>query len=312
MFKLSGKHYGYLVTMLSAVCFGTGAIIIKIAYSMNLTAWQFLVMQNLCAVPLLLVIYALSPGKNWHNLRQKMIKLAILGIFGTLGTSVTVFLAFEHIEAGVGTVLFYTYPAFVSLGSLFFFQEKLRLTHYFCLVATVLGALCTINIWSLNVAALPLKGILFIYLSALAYTFFNLYSQHNLAESSALEVTTFTQLFATLVLIIIKPPFFLLQGVSREGLILGFAMALLTTVFSFLLLLKGITLIGASKASIVSTFELPVTLTLAFLILHEDLNPGKVIGATMILASIIYLNYSDTKKVSCRQAATEQNLFPYG
>jgi len=292
--EISKGHYGVLLTILSAMFFGTGAIIIKLAYQVDLTNWEFLSLQYICSCAMLMPIYFISRRKYTGKpmSKEKLGRLALQGVLGAFGGAVFLFTGFKYIGAAVGTVLFYTYPAFVALGARIFFREALGIPHYFCLSLTFIGAILTIDFWSLSLEEISLKGTILILLSALCYAFFSLYGQKNLKEFSSLEITAYTQLFALVACIIIKPPVFLFQGVSWYAIFLGFIMAFFTSVCSYFLLLKGMALIGASRSSVISTFEIPFTIILAFIILGEKLTIIQFFGAALIISGIVYLHLS--------------------
>ncbi|MCR6545094.1 DMT family transporter [Dehalobacterium formicoaceticum] len=289
--KISSEHAGVIFTLASAMLFAAGPIIIKLAYQVQLSNWQFLSLQYLWSVALLLPLYLL--GRNKHPeqpmTKEKLGSLALQGSIGAFGGAAFLFTGYQYIGAAVGTVIFYTYPAFVALGARIFFRERLGKTHFICLFLTFIGVLLTIDLQSFGQGDVSLKGVLLIFASTLCYAFFSLYGERNLKLSSPLEVTFFTQMFALLTCLIIKPPYFLFQGVSKHALLLGFAMAFLTSVCSYLLLFKGISLIGASKSAVIGTFQIPFAIFLAMVVLKEHLTLSQFIGASLILGGIIYL-----------------------
>jgi len=289
------KSYGVILVLLAAFCFGAGAIIIKSAYNLQLTSWEFITVQFLFSLLMLGALYIYRRYKKLEAplTRRRLFRLALLGATCTLGTSTLYIFGLQYLDASVGIILFYTYPAFTALGASLVFREKLHFRHYLCLGLTVAGIVCTVNPGSLSLAAISLKGSLMILGCSLCYTAFALYCDKKLTDASSLEITTFTQLFAALAYLMIKPPLFLLQGVSGDSLFLGFLMAFFTVVLSYLLMLKGITIIGASKASIISTAEIPFTFILAMFILGETVTLLQVIGALLIVMSIVFLDIQE-------------------
>lgn len=296
---INHKSYGILLVVGAAMCFGIAPIVVKIAYSVQLTGWEFASLQLMFSSVILGSLYVIRHNKGLERTpsRQKLIKLVLLGTVGTLGGVVFYNLGLEYLEASVGIVLFYTYPVFTTLGASIFFKEKLKLKHYLCLALTLAGIFLTIDFWNIKFEEISFKGIFLMFSSALCYAFFTLYGEKNLADSSPVEITTFTQLTAFLTLCIIKPPVFLFQGISFDALFLGLIMALFTSVLSYWLFLKGIAIIGASKASIISTAEIPFAIVLAMIILSEKLTLYKFIGATLIICSIIFLDIEEEKDI---------------
>ncbi|HEX3032566.1 MAG TPA: DMT family transporter [Bacillota bacterium] len=285
---------GVLLTMAGAMCFGTGAVIIKTAYKLQLTGWEFISLQLFFSSLLLMTIYLVrrKQGLETPPSRQKLSRLAVLGSLGTLGGTAFYTLGLQYVGASVGIVLFYTYPAWTALGAGIFYQQKLRWKHYLCLALTLVGTVFTIDFWNINLAAIPPLGVVLLFGSAICYSFFTLSGEKYLAEYSSIEITAFTQSFAFLAFSLFKPPTFLLQ-VSMYALALGLIMALFTSVFSYWLVLKGIAIIGASKAAIISTFEIPFTIFLAILLLGERLTLYQFIGGALIICSIIFLDIKE-------------------
>lgn len=292
----SNTGMGYLTVLISATCFATAGIFIKLAYASNITAWQLITIQFIISSITLVVITALYKPELFKMKSTQYIKVAFLGIVGTLGTSLLFFFALKVINAGLGTVLLYTYPAFITIGSVVFLGQRPDVRQIISLVLTLLGAILMVDIFNLQLRETSSQGIILALLGALCYAFYNLFSETLLKSLDALQVSTFAQVFSTLALIIIKPPWFLFENaIPLKGYLFGALLAIVTSVISFFFLLVGISIIGASKAAIVSTFELPVTLLLAYLILHETVNVIQIIGALLIVSSIILLrSYSES------------------
>lgn len=295
--QISNKMKGLLFVLASAASFGTGAIFIKLAYKIQLPWWEFTSLQLMLTCCMLLIPYTI---KRWKKQEKPIppstiLRLAIMGICGSLPACVFYNVGLVYLDASIGIVLFYTYPIFTAMGAGIFFREKIRPKHYLCLLLTVTGTVCTIQLWKANLHAVSLTGVLLVILSALGYTFFTLYGQKNLVACSSMAITTFTQVFAFLAFSIIKPPLYLLHGVSLQALTLTFIMAFFNSALAYWLMLKGIDLIGASKSAIVSTSEIPVTIILAMLILAERPNIFQAVGAAFIICSIIFLDLEDKK-----------------
>ncbi|MGI6584493.1 MAG: EamA family transporter [Gracilibacteraceae bacterium] len=56
---------------------------------------------------------------------------------------------------------------------------------------------------------------------------------------------------------------------------------------------KGISIIGADRASITATSELPITILLSFFALGEKMELVQLAGMLLIMCSIIMLQYED-------------------
>jgi drug/metabolite transporter (DMT)-like permease len=65
--------------------------------------------------------------------------------------------------------------------------------------------------------------------------------------------------------------------------------ALVSTVVAVSAFFAGLRRVGPSEAAILSTFEPPVTVALAFLVLGERLTPVQLAGGALVLAAVIVL-----------------------
>ncbi|MDL2214793.1 DMT family transporter [Dysgonomonas sp. OttesenSCG-928-M03] len=72
----------------------------------------------------------------------------------------------------------------------------------------------------------------------------------------------------------------------------GFLIALFGTILSPLLFTKGMPIIGIGLGSILASVELPVSVTMAWLILGETVDPGQWIGIILILSAVVLMNLS--------------------
>ena len=69
-------------------------------------------------------------------------------------------------------------------------------------------------------------------------------------------------------------------------------MIIFSTVLALTFLLAGITRVGATTASLISTLEPLFTVVLAILLLQESLSGVQFVGGALILAAVIGLNLS--------------------
>jgi drug/metabolite transporter (DMT)-like permease len=73
--------------------------------------------------------------------------------------------------------------------------------------------------------------------------------------------------------------------------------AAVSTVVSMIAFLAGMALVGPSRASVLSSLEVLVTLVLAFLLLGERLTPPQWAGAALILGAVAFQNAAAIQRV---------------
>jgi drug/metabolite transporter (DMT)-like permease len=80
------------------------------------------------------------------------------------------------------------------------------------------------------------------------------------------------------------------------------AIAVVSTVVSMVAFLAGMALVGPSRASVLASLEVLVTLVLAFLLLGERLLPVQWAGAVLILGAVAFQNAAALRQVLRRPA----------
>lgn len=78
----------------------------------------------------------------------------------------------------------------------------------------------------------------------------------------------------------------------RQVYVLGFVMAIVSTVLPVLLLNAGIKRIGGSKASLISSVSPVSTLLLAVIFLNEAITVKQIIGTCLVLTGVLTITLS--------------------
>jgi drug/metabolite transporter (DMT)-like permease len=80
-------------------------------------------------------------------------------------------------------------------------------------------------------------------------------------------------------------------GLTRAGWTTVVALAVFSTVLPIAAFLAGMRLVGPATAAILSTSELVITLSLAIVLLGEELAPAQLAGAALVLAGLVLLQW---------------------
>jgi hypothetical protein len=80
---------------------------------------------------------------------------------------------------------------------------------------------------------------------------------------------------------------------TSELLIYICELAVVSGILPVIFLYKGISMVGADKASIVATSELPITILMSFFVLGERMGLIQLAGIILIMCSIIILQYEE-------------------
>ncbi|MDW7651101.1 MAG: DMT family transporter [Bacillota bacterium] len=284
---MDNKTKGFLFVILSAIGFGSMPVFARIAYHDGANVFELLAARFFVAWLVLLIW--LRWKKPAKILTAKQRRGAILmGLCGYSLASLCFFSALHRIPAPLASIVLYTYPAVVSCLASITGTEKMDRTKLIALLVSFTGLVLVLGS---SYASFDTLGILLSLAASLLYSFYVLIGNHTLKDAPLTSATLWISFAAA-------------AGIGTFGLAtrqLAFTfgvngwlavagLALFSTVVAVLAFLHGIILVGASKASIVSTLEPLVTVVLAAVFLAEMLGPVQLIGGALVLASAVLVN----------------------
>ncbi|MGM0420415.1 MAG: DMT family transporter [Bacillota bacterium] len=278
---------GILITMLSAAGFGAMPILAQYAYryGANVTTLLFV---RFSLASIIFLLYLIVSKKNYQISRSDIIKLIAVGAAGYGLLSSLYFFGVSLIPASLSGFLLYSYPALVTIFAFLNKEEKLYRENVIALGMAGAGLALILGPVFRDVNLLGVGSVL---LAAVAYASYILVSNRILKRVNWLPGSTIVTISAAF--------FFLLSGVVRGNLMLaglhpqvlmaGIGLAIFSTVLAVAGFYLGISMIGPSRASIVSTVEPLVTVILAAIFFAERLTLIQLAGGLFILISIVML-----------------------
>lgn len=281
---MAHRTRGYVLVILSALSYASLGILARCLYNTGVEMSVVTLMRFLATVIVL--------GGVWlFDRRRRLVTLSpavlVQGLF-FVASAIFYFFAVQHLSAGLATVILFIHPAFVALLAMVFYREKIAPRQVLGLVLAALGLLAISGLLVPDAVTLSALGIWLSVACAIVYGVYVLLGQHTVKHDSALTITFTLALLGLVMSSAIFPGS--VPGLFRVTplqALLGLALALFGTVLPMVLLLKGMRLVGASMASLVSVTEIPFSLVLAFLILGEELTVLQVAGTALIAAATV-------------------------
>ena len=233
--------------------------------------------------------------KEPHRLTaRERIAAVTMGLFGYAASSVCYFSAQKLIPVSLAAILLYTYPAVVACLMALSGHEKLDGVKKAALLISFTGLLLSLGP---SFGETSLTGLGLGITASLVFAFYIIVGNYILTDFNTLAVTTWVTFTAGLSIGLVG----LLSGqlyfqFALKGWLAILGIAFFSTVIALLFFLKAMVLIGASRASIVSTLEQPVTMVLAAVILAEKLGFLQLLGGALVLVSALLVNWVKTKK----------------
>ena len=290
---------GLALVAFSTLAYGVQPILGKVAYAagvapLTLLAWRYLVASLLLA--------ALEPGPR-PPLRERLRLWAMGSIF--IGNSVAYFMALQLLPASVNALIMFSYPVIVALLAALTGVERLTWRSLLAALAAVAG--CALTTGGFRLASgLSSTGVAWALAAAVIYAGYvvvnSRFGRGVRAQSLALHLVQVSALACTGAAL--AGPGLSLPAAPRAWLSVV-AIAVVSTVVAMVAFLAGMAIVGPSRASVVSSLEVLVTLVLAFLLLGERLTPQQWAGAALILGAVAFQNAAALSRAMThsRQAA---------
>lgn len=276
---------GLLLCAASAASFGAMAVFGKLAFEAGVGV------ITLLAVRFSLSAAVLAPlgARTWRRLpRRRLLQALALGGVGYAAQAALYFLALERADAGIVSLLLYTFPALVTIGAVALGRDRLDRARVASLAIAFLGLVLVLATGG-PARAEPL-GIVFALGSALVYTVYILSSDPVLADMDPLTLAGLVCTGgAATYLVAAAISGKLAFGFEPIGWLWLAGIVGVSTVAAIVLFFAGLGRVGPSRASIISTVEPLVTVSLAFLVFGERLGAAQLLGGALVLASVVLL-----------------------
>lgn len=284
---MNKTQLGYLYMLLSAAAFASISVFIKWAYEIGMSPWAFSVLLSFFALLQLIPLKAREPKVDGPRPKLGWGLLALFALTGA-GAGIAFNVALVHLSISLGTILLFTYPAFVVLGSWVGWKERPARNHLFALLLTLVGAILTIDLGGAFAGEANLLGIGLALLAAVSQGAYILLGDRIGESLSPASATIITRVAIMVGSILLYPQVFAeILAMPARGIWIVLAASLVGGVAPFLFLYKGIAAIGANRAAIVSVVELPFALALGRLFEGDLVLPVQMLGAALIGAAVV-------------------------
>lgn len=300
---MNQQHTGTLLVAASAAGFATLAIFIKIAYAAGANTMTILAGRFVLAAVCLAVLLK-ARGISLAVDKQLLKRLFLLGGLG-YGLMSTLFaLSIKYVSASLAAMLLYTYPAIVSVLSFFIGDEKYTWQKGVSLAVCFSGLFFVLGVSFDNISML---GFVCGLGSAIVYSVYIVIGNRVVKSADPLVTTTYVCAAAAAVFTVTGTVSGTLNfDLPPAGWLAIVGIALLATIVGILGFFAGMSRIGATNASIISTMEPVITVLLSVALLKEQITPLQIGGGILILCGIVILQLWAGKQPSQESVCLNQ------
>lgn len=279
-----GQALGILLVMASTLGFAGTPTLTRLAYEAGINVPTALALRfglaALLAWPFLLV-----RGQGRLPVRQ-FAGLMLTGLFFAANTS-TFFVAVSYAPASTVALVFYVYPAIVTLLSVLVLGERLTPLRGAALALAIFGCGLTLGF---DLSGMSTRGLLLALVSAACYAVYIVLGSRlargiPVAVASTWMMTGMASVFLGYALL--SGSFDL--GFQPRGWVVMGLLVLVATVLAVFCFLAGVLRLGPAKASIIATIEPVFAVALAAAILDERLKLVQLLGGLAIFTAVLLL-----------------------
>jgi len=275
--KLRLRTVGCLAVVFASVIWGSNGVIVNYVSLPSYTIAFFRV-----SVATLALWLGVLFTRRWENIRVRgaLLSLVILGLLLSLGW-VFLFQAMKLIPIGNAVLLNYTAPVFVALFAPVVLRERVRRVTLYALVLSVAGILLISSAQNFGVGGLNPLGVASGLSAGFTYALFIIFAKKTLGGLSGYSVALYSYLFSSVFLV---PSLIGVDlSIDLNSWLLLLFLGVFNTALAVTLYLKGLRLIKAQEAAVLTYFEPTSAVVFGYLVLNQQPTLTMIAGGLLII-----------------------------
>lgn len=284
---MNAKAKGYILGSIAAASYGMNPLFAIPLYKAGMDPDSVLFFRYLFAIPLLGIMIK-ARGWSFKIQRKETFPLIIMGLLVAL-SSLTLFLSYNYMAAGIASTLLFVYPIMVALIMAMVFKEKLALQTIVCMLLALGGIGLLYK--SEDGSTLSLIGTLLVFASSLSYAIYIVgINQTSLKNVATLKVTFYVLLFG-LSLFVARLLYSGVLNTPDQWYLWAnlLALAVFPTAISFLCTTGAIQYIGSTPTAILGALEPVTAIFFGIAVFGESLTVRESFGLVMIIVAVTFV-----------------------
>ena len=284
---MNAKAKGYILGSIAAASYGMNPLFALPLYKAGMDPDSVLFFRYLFAIPLLGIMIK-ARGRSFKIQRKETFPLIIMGLLVAL-SSLTLFLSYNYMAAGIASTLLSVYPIMVALIMAMVFKEKLALQTIVCMLLALGGIGLLYK--SEDGSTLSLIGTLLVFASSLSYAIYIVgINQTSLKNVATLKVTFYVLLFG-LSLFVARLLYSGVLNTPDQWYLWAnlLALAVFPTAISFLCTTGAIQYMGSTPTAILGALEPVTAIFFGIAVFGESLTVRESFGLVMIIVAVTFV-----------------------
>ncbi len=281
------RQKGIIYIFISAIGYALMPIFSVIALKNGINVPTVLFMRFSTA-SIILWLYIFIKKLHYKVNKEQFIFITIISLLGFTITTVTLYFSYRYISASIATLILFTHPIFVVIITKIMNNDrKINIRKLVAIIITFIGLILIL----FDDQKIETYGIFLAFISSIAYGSYCIgLDNKRIKTFSGIVITAYVSsitAFATgIQCFIYKEPLFLF---SKAGLITGLGLAFFSTIVASISFYEGLSIVGASSATMISTVEPVFVVIFSIIFLHDKIALNTFIGGIIILIGIYIL-----------------------
>ncbi len=291
---MSNTQKGIVLVAVGAICFSAKAIFIKMAYAeYDVDDITLLTLRFGYALPIFtgIAIWRYKLGEFNSVSKKDLGFIAILAMLGYYSASWFDFKGLQYITAGLERIILFIYPTLVVIFSRVFLKKHISKKALLALAITYIGVIIIAAEPRIFESSNFMKGGTLILISAVTYALYLVFGGELINKYGSINFNSISMILSSIYVLV---HFNLFSNIQIQHLELGLhgygiLLAVVSTIIPTFMVMEGIKLLGANKASIVASIGPVSTIILAYLFLGETFSPQEMIGSALVLGGVLMI-----------------------
>ncbi len=286
---MKSQKFGIILVLISGVMWGISGILGQYIFqNSDMDSIQLSIIRQFVSGVLLLLISAIKRDDKlfsvWRSGR-KFCSFIFFALTGILGVQLTYFLAIEYSNAATGTVIQFTYIIMILIYTAIVLHNKPKIYETIAVVCAFCGIFLIATHGQLNSLAVSKESLIWGLSSAVCFTIYCLYPQKLYNEFGLINIIGWGSVLSSILLAVVTGTYSF-PKVSADIMLLSLAIAIIGSLFPFVLYGMGIGILGSVKASLFVTVEPITSALLTWICFKTRFVFQDIMGFVLILGAI--------------------------
>lgn len=282
------KLIGTLCAIGAAVCYGTNPLGALNLYAEGMNTPSVLFYRFGLAwviIAIVMLFKALTHRESLRVSHREFVTLTLLGLL-FIGSSLTLYLSFHHMPAGVASTILFTYPVMTAVIMTLFFRERVRLATVSSILLSLAGVL--LLYWADAGGTLSPLGIVLVLVSALTYALYIIVVDRSPLAMSSFKINFYVLFYcaagmALFALLSGQP--LMLPPTPRAWLWVGW-LAIVPAIMALVMMVYAAKYLGSTPTAILGALEPTTAVLIGIFVFGEPFGPRLLVGILLILAAV--------------------------